>query len=67
MHKGFLKWGAVFGMLSVMLGAFAAHGLKQRIGVTELQVFEEPGLRFPGLKGISLCGSNEDYQAGNDD
>ncbi|MBS1927625.1 MAG: DUF423 domain-containing protein [Chitinophagaceae bacterium] len=53
MHKGFLKWGAVFGMLSVMLGAFAAHGLKQRIGVTELQVFET-GVRYQFYHAFAL-------------
>ena len=40
MHKGFLKTAALLGSLSVMLGAFAAHGLKQILLPDELQIFE---------------------------
>ena len=40
MHKGFLKTAALLGALSVMLGAFAAHGLKQFLPVDNLQIFE---------------------------
>lgn len=40
MHKGFLKTAAVFGALSVALGAFAAHGLKKILTTDNLQVFE---------------------------
>ena len=40
MHKGFLKIAALTGALSVMLGAFAAHGLKILLSVDNLQVFE---------------------------
>ena len=40
MHKGFLKIAALTGALSVMLGAFAAHGLKFLLSVDNLQVFE---------------------------
>jgi len=40
MHKGFLKWGAAFGMLSVILGAMAAHTLKSKVAATELEIFE---------------------------
>jgi uncharacterized membrane protein YgdD (TMEM256/DUF423 family) len=40
MHKGFLKTAALFGALSVMLGAFAAHGLKKILTVDDLQIFE---------------------------
>ncbi len=31
MHKGFIKTAAIFGAISVALGAFAAHSLKQNI------------------------------------
>ena len=31
MHKGFLKAATIFGALSVALGAFAAHSLKNTI------------------------------------
>lgn len=40
MHKGFIKIAALTGMLSVMLGAFAAHSLKQILSAENLQVFE---------------------------
>lgn len=40
MHKTFLKTAALAGALSVMLGAFAAHGLKQILSLENLEVFE---------------------------
>jgi len=40
MHKGFLKTAALCGALAVMLGAFAAHGLKQVFTADNLQTFE---------------------------
>ncbi len=40
MHKGFLKTAALTGVLSVMLGAFAAHSLKQILLPDVLQIFE---------------------------
>ena len=40
MHKGFIKSAALIGALSVMLGAFAAHGLKKIYTPDNLQVFE---------------------------
>jgi len=40
MHKGFLKTAALLGAFSVMLGAFAAHGLKQYLSPDILQVFD---------------------------
>ncbi|MGB4844854.1 MAG: DUF423 domain-containing protein [Ferruginibacter sp.] len=40
MHKPFLKTAAIAGALAVMLGAFAAHGLKQILSADNLQVFE---------------------------
>jgi uncharacterized membrane protein YgdD (TMEM256/DUF423 family) len=40
MHKGFLKTAAITGLLSVLLGAFAAHGLKKILSPDNLQVFE---------------------------
>ncbi len=40
MHKGFLNTAALSGALSVMLGAFAAHGLKNILTAVSLQVFE---------------------------
>lgn len=40
MHKGFLKTSAFIGALSVILGAFAAHGLKQILSSELLLTFE---------------------------
>ena len=40
MHKGFIKTAALLGALAVMLGAFAAHGLKQILTLDNLQIFE---------------------------
>ncbi len=40
MHKGFIKIAACLGALSVILGAFAAHGLKQILVPEQLQIFE---------------------------
>ena len=40
MHKGFLKAAACIGALSIALGAFAAHGLKQYLSPDLLSVFD---------------------------
>ena len=40
MHKGFIKTAALLGALSVMLGAFAAHGLKNVLSRNNLDIFE---------------------------
>lgn len=40
MHRGFIKTAALLGALSVFLGAFAAHGLKQMLSANNLQIFE---------------------------
>jgi uncharacterized membrane protein YgdD (TMEM256/DUF423 family) len=40
MHKKFLLIAALLGGLSVMLGAFAAHGLKAVVTADVLQIFE---------------------------
>ncbi|MBK6636013.1 MAG: DUF423 domain-containing protein [Chitinophagaceae bacterium] len=40
MHKLFIKTAALTGALSVALGAFAAHGLKDLLAAENLQVFE---------------------------
>jgi uncharacterized membrane protein YgdD (TMEM256/DUF423 family) len=45
MHKGFLKTAALLGALSVMLGSFAAHGLKNILSRTHLEIFET-GVRY---------------------
>ena len=45
MNRRFLIAGAVFGLFAVILGAFAAHGLKESISAESLKSFET-GVRF---------------------
>lgn len=45
MKRRFLIAGAFFGLVAVILGAFAAHGLKDAISETSLNSFET-GVRF---------------------
>jgi uncharacterized membrane protein YgdD (TMEM256/DUF423 family) len=45
MHKGYIKTAAFLGALSVMLGAFAAHGLKQVATDQTVSIFET-GTRY---------------------
>lgn len=40
MHKGYLKTAALLGALSVALGAFAAHKLKELVSEYALGIFE---------------------------
>ena len=40
MHKGFLKIGAITALLTVVLGAFAAHSLKGTISDHAIATFE---------------------------
>jgi uncharacterized membrane protein YgdD (TMEM256/DUF423 family) len=40
MHKGFLKVAAIIGLLSVVLGAFAAHALKGMVSDHSVATFE---------------------------
>ena len=45
MHKGFIKTAAALGLLSVALGAFAAHALKESISDYAVNIFET-GVRY---------------------
>ncbi len=45
MHKGFLKTAALLAALSVAMGAFAAHGLKDLISSKAVSIFET-GVRY---------------------
>jgi uncharacterized membrane protein YgdD (TMEM256/DUF423 family) len=45
MHKGYIKTAAFLGALSVMLGAFAAHKLKEILTEQSLNTFET-GVRY---------------------
>ena len=40
MHKGFLKTAAILAALSVVLGAFAAHALKDLVSANAVSTFE---------------------------
>jgi uncharacterized membrane protein YgdD (TMEM256/DUF423 family) len=40
MHNGFIKTAAILGALSVVLGAFAAHALKQSISDDAINIFD---------------------------
>jgi uncharacterized membrane protein YgdD (TMEM256/DUF423 family) len=56
-HKKSLVLGAVFAMLSVVLGAFGAHALKQILSPKLLQTFEI-GVRYQFYHSFALliCG-----------
>ncbi|WP_041301336.1 DUF423 domain-containing protein [Lacinutrix sp. 5H-3-7-4] len=45
MNKKMLILGAVYGLLAVIIGAFAAHGLKPKISAEAIQSFET-GVRY---------------------
>ena len=45
MHKSFIRASAILGLLSVALGAFAAHALKQKISDYAVNIFET-GVRY---------------------
>ncbi len=45
MNKSLLIWGAIFGIIAIILGAFAAHGLKPILSVEKMQTFET-GVRY---------------------
>jgi uncharacterized membrane protein YgdD (TMEM256/DUF423 family) len=45
MHKGFLITASILGGLSVVLGAFAAHGLRRILSADQVAVFET-GVRY---------------------
>ena len=45
MHKGYIKTAAILGALSVAMGAFAAHSLKELISDYALGIFET-GVRY---------------------
>ena len=54
MHKGFLKTAALLGALSVGMGAFAAHSLKQTISDYALNIFES-AVRYQFYHVFALC------------
>ena len=61
--KSLLVIGSVFAALSVLLGAFGAHGLKNRLSIEDLAIFETAvryqmyhalGILLMGLASIDL-------------
>ncbi len=63
MHRPFLKTAALTGALSVALGAFAAHGLKQFLPPAAIQVFET-GVRYQFYHVFALLAVGILYQQG---
>lgn len=53
MTKNFLIMASLFGMISIILGAFGAHGLKQLIPEQAIQTFET-GVRYQMYHAILL-------------
>ncbi len=53
MQKKFLRWGAILAALSVILGAFGAHALKQVLSEKSLATFET-GVRYQFYHAFAL-------------
>ena len=53
MDRTFLFFGSLLGFLGVALGAFAAHGLKERLSADMLSVFET-GARYQMYHAFAL-------------
>jgi uncharacterized membrane protein YgdD (TMEM256/DUF423 family) len=53
MNSSFFKIGALLGAISVILGAFAAHGLKSRLPLDAVAVFET-GVRYQFYHAFAL-------------
>ena len=61
MHKGFLKTATFIGALSVTLGAFAAHSLKQHVSDYAVSIFET-GVRYQFYHAFALLASGILYK-----
>jgi uncharacterized membrane protein YgdD (TMEM256/DUF423 family) len=53
MFRKYLLWGIALAGLSVMLGAFGAHGLKTIVPAAQLAVFET-GVRYEFMHALAL-------------
>ncbi len=53
MNKNCFLTGVVLGLIAIILGAFAAHGLKELISVENQQTFET-GVRYQMYHGLFL-------------
>src|SRR6202162_2881110 len=61
MHKGFLKTATLIGALSVALGAFGAHYLKQYVSDYAVSIFET-GVRYQFYHAFALLASGILYK-----
>src|SRR5690606_28487149 len=55
MIRPFLLLAALFGLTGVALGAFAAHGLRSRLGADYLAVFQT-GVQYQMIHALALFG-----------
>src|SRR4051812_31138015 len=62
MYKQAMTAGAVFAMLGVILGAFGAHALKEKLSLEMLQAFET-GVRYQFYHSFALLITGLVYQA----
>ena len=53
MYRKFLVWGTILSGLAVILGAFAAHGLKAIISADKIAIFET-GVRYQFMHAVAL-------------
>jgi uncharacterized membrane protein YgdD (TMEM256/DUF423 family) len=61
MHKGFLKTAAILGFFAVILGAFAAHALKELLSDYAINIFET-GVRYQFYHVFALLGAGVLYK-----
>ncbi len=54
--RAFLLLAAAFGFLAVALGAFGAHGLRERLTPEDLDIFET-GVRYQMYHALALVGA----------
>ena len=55
MARTFARWGAMFGFFAVALGAFGAHGLRDRLSSESMAVFQT-GVQYQMIHALALLG-----------
>jgi uncharacterized membrane protein YgdD (TMEM256/DUF423 family) len=53
MHRKIILWGLILALLSVLLGAFGAHALKNIVESDKVAIFET-GVRYQFMHGLAL-------------
>jgi uncharacterized membrane protein YgdD (TMEM256/DUF423 family) len=53
MHRKILLWGLILALLSVVLGAFGAHALKNLVPAEKVAIFET-GVRYQFMHALAL-------------